>query len=104
MSDPSTYTEAILGKPNEEYVQWISKPDKWGGDFYPHSQAESVSIRGFGVWRLVHHHCKLSEAKLSCRSNKNLKQHRTFMNDVIIITLFSYFSSNMCHSVLLRNR
>jgi ubiquitin thioesterase OTU1 len=31
MSDPTTYTEAILGKPNEEYVQWISKPDKWGG-------------------------------------------------------------------------
>jgi ubiquitin thioesterase OTU1 len=37
MSDPTTYTEAILGKPNEEYVQWISKPDKWGGDFYAHS-------------------------------------------------------------------
>lgn len=31
MSDPSTYTEAILGKPNQEYVEWISKPDKWGG-------------------------------------------------------------------------
>ena len=31
MSDPTTYTEAILGKPNQEYVEWISKPDKWGG-------------------------------------------------------------------------
>jgi hypothetical protein len=30
MSDP-TYTEAILGKRNQEYVEWISKPDKWGG-------------------------------------------------------------------------
>ena len=31
MSDPTTYTEAILGKRNQEYVEWISKPDKWGG-------------------------------------------------------------------------
>ncbi|KAG0578544.1 hypothetical protein KC19_4G031700 [Ceratodon purpureus] len=31
MSDPATYTEAILGKPNQDYVEWISKPEKWGG-------------------------------------------------------------------------
>lgn len=32
LSDPTTYTEAILGKPNQDYVEWISKPDKWGGN------------------------------------------------------------------------
>ncbi|XP_073387774.1 OVARIAN TUMOR DOMAIN-containing deubiquitinating enzyme 2 isoform X6 [Physcomitrium patens] len=31
LSDPTTYSEAILGKPNQEYVEWISNPDKWGG-------------------------------------------------------------------------
>ncbi|CAM6095225.1 unnamed protein product [Calypogeia fissa] len=30
-SDPTTYTEAFLGKPNEDYCQWILHPDKWGG-------------------------------------------------------------------------
>ncbi len=30
-SDPVTYNEAFLGKLNEEYVQWILNPEKWGG-------------------------------------------------------------------------
>ncbi|XP_065037330.1 OVARIAN TUMOR DOMAIN-containing deubiquitinating enzyme 2 isoform X2 [Musa acuminata AAA Group] len=30
-SDPGKYTEAFLGKPNNEYCAWIQDPDKWGG-------------------------------------------------------------------------
>ena len=30
-SDPTKYTEAFLGKPNEEYCAWILNPEKWGG-------------------------------------------------------------------------
>lgn len=31
ISDPATYSEAFLEKPNEEYCQWIMDPEKWGG-------------------------------------------------------------------------
>lgn len=31
-SDPGKYTEAFLGKPNNEYCAWIQDPDKWGGE------------------------------------------------------------------------
>lgn len=30
-SDPHTYSEAILGKSNEDYCRWILNPSKWGG-------------------------------------------------------------------------
>lgn len=30
-SDPTKYSEAFLGKPNEEYCAWILDPEKWGG-------------------------------------------------------------------------
>lgn len=30
-SDPSKFSEAILGKPNGEYCSWILNPEKWGG-------------------------------------------------------------------------
>ncbi|CAK9146954.1 unnamed protein product [Ilex paraguariensis] len=30
-SDPIKYSEAFLGKPNEEYCAWILNPEKWGG-------------------------------------------------------------------------
>lgn len=30
-SDPEEYSEAILGKPNKSYCEWIMKPDSWGG-------------------------------------------------------------------------
>ncbi|KAE8744612.1 hypothetical protein FOCC_FOCC008741 [Frankliniella occidentalis] len=30
-SDPETYSEAILGKPNKDYCTWIQKTDSWGG-------------------------------------------------------------------------
>lgn len=30
-SDPAKYSEAFLGKPNEEYCAWILDPEKWGG-------------------------------------------------------------------------
>lgn len=31
-SDPTQYSEAFLGKPNEEYCTWILNPEKWGGE------------------------------------------------------------------------
>lgn len=31
VSDPTQYSEAFLGKPNEEYCSWILNPEKWGG-------------------------------------------------------------------------
>ena len=32
LSDPSTYHEAFLGKPGEEYAAWIMQPKTWGGE------------------------------------------------------------------------
>ncbi|KAL5735931.1 hypothetical protein ACOSQ2_030719 [Xanthoceras sorbifolium] len=31
VSDPVKYSEAFLGKPNEEYCSWILDSEKWGG-------------------------------------------------------------------------
>ncbi|KAL3824626.1 hypothetical protein ACJIZ3_020655 [Penstemon smallii] len=31
LSDPETYSEAFLGKANEEYCAWILNPQNWGG-------------------------------------------------------------------------
>ncbi|TXG67790.1 hypothetical protein EZV62_009065 [Acer yangbiense] len=31
VSDPIKYSEAFLGKPNEEYCSWILDSEKWGG-------------------------------------------------------------------------
>ncbi|PQP92630.1 ubiquitin thioesterase OTU1 [Prunus yedoensis var. nudiflora] len=31
-SDPTKYSEAFLGKPNEEYCAWILDSKKWGGN------------------------------------------------------------------------
>ncbi|XP_047528899.1 ubiquitin thioesterase OTU1 [Vanessa atalanta] len=30
-SDQDTYSEAMLGKPNSEYCDWIQQPSSWGG-------------------------------------------------------------------------
>ncbi|CAO3677267.1 unnamed protein product [Umbelopsis ramanniana] len=30
-SDPITYSDAILGRPADQYVDWILKPNSWGG-------------------------------------------------------------------------
>lgn len=30
-SDPGAYSEAVLGKTNEEYCRWIRRDDTWGG-------------------------------------------------------------------------
>ncbi|XP_066591570.1 ubiquitin thioesterase Otu1 [Prorops nasuta] len=30
-AEPDVYNEAILGKPNKDYCQWILKSDSWGG-------------------------------------------------------------------------
>lgn len=32
-SDPTQYSEAFLGKPNEEYCSWILSPTNWGGEY-----------------------------------------------------------------------
>jgi ubiquitin thioesterase OTU1 len=31
LSDPIQYNEAILGRSVEEYIEWILKPNSWGG-------------------------------------------------------------------------
>lgn len=30
-ADPEEFSEAVLGKPNQEYCRWIKDPQKWGG-------------------------------------------------------------------------
>ncbi|GAB5591593.1 hypothetical protein Unana1_06493 [Umbelopsis nana] len=30
-SDPINYSDAILGRPVDQYVEWILKPNSWGG-------------------------------------------------------------------------
>jgi len=30
-SDPIRFNRTFLEKPNDEYVEWISRPDTWGG-------------------------------------------------------------------------
>jgi len=30
-ADTEKYNEAILGRPNQDYVNWIKKPESWGG-------------------------------------------------------------------------
>lgn len=32
LSDPETYNDAVLGRPNDEYCQWIMNPQHWGGE------------------------------------------------------------------------
>ncbi|ONI13619.1 hypothetical protein PRUPE_4G233700 [Prunus persica] len=36
-SDPTKYSEAFLGKPNEEYCSWILDSEKWGECLCPFS-------------------------------------------------------------------
>lgn len=31
-SDPDFYSEALLGKTNQEYCDWIKRDDTWGGE------------------------------------------------------------------------
>eukprot|EP01038_Epipyxis_sp_PR26KG_P004213 gene4213-5987_t len=32
LSNPDKYSSVVLGKPVEEYLEWILNPDKWGGE------------------------------------------------------------------------
>ncbi|KAI9099725.1 hypothetical protein DFS34DRAFT_615714 [Phlyctochytrium arcticum] len=48
-NDPSTYNEAILGRPPKAYVDWILQPNSWGGAielaiFSDHYKVEIDSI------------------------------------------------------------
>lgn len=48
-SDPITYTDAFLGKPNWEYCEWLTKKDHWGGAielnvFSQHYQTEINAV------------------------------------------------------------
>jgi len=48
-SDPITYNEAFLGKPNWEYCEWLTKKDHWGGAielnvFSQHYQTEINAV------------------------------------------------------------
>jgi len=59
-SDPERYNEAMLGRTNSDYVEWIMKPDSWGGgielsilsDFYGLEisvlDIQSLSVSSFG--------------------------------------------------------
>lgn len=44
--DPETFNEAFLGKPNEEYCEWILKSTSWGGaiELYILAKAFSTQI------------------------------------------------------------
>lgn len=54
-SDPTKYSEAFLGKPNEEYCAWILNPEKWGGSF-PVSYASclghttKITLKSYSCW------------------------------------------------------
>ncbi|KAF9589971.1 hypothetical protein IFM89_029708 [Coptis chinensis] len=43
-SDLVKYTEAFLGKSNEEYCAWILDPEKWGVSKYPNFEAYKVDL------------------------------------------------------------
>ena len=30
-ADPENYSEAVLGRSNQEYCEWIQKSNSWGG-------------------------------------------------------------------------
>lgn len=49
LSDPSEYTSVVLGKSPDEYIQWLMKPNSWGGAielsaFARHYATEIASI------------------------------------------------------------
>ncbi|KAL0316469.1 UNVERIFIED_CONTAM: OVARIAN TUMOR DOMAIN-containing deubiquitinating enzyme 2 [Sesamum radiatum] len=44
-SDPEKYSEAFLGKTNEEYCAWILNPEKWGGAIELAILAEYYGVR-----------------------------------------------------------
>ena len=51
MGRPETYSEAVLGKPNREYAEWIQRPQSWGGaiELSIFSEIYSVEIASFDV-------------------------------------------------------
>lgn len=44
-ADPEKYNEAILGRPNKDYVNWIKKPESWGGGIEVSILAEFYGIQ-----------------------------------------------------------
>ncbi|KAI3820527.1 hypothetical protein L1987_08075 [Smallanthus sonchifolius] len=58
-SDPTKYSEAFLGKPNEEYCAWILNPEKWGEKFLLLGFGDSLQLffdwcnRAFNISRLL---------------------------------------------------
>lgn len=44
-SDPNRYTEAMLGRPNSDYVEWIKKMESWGGGIELSILAEFYGIQ-----------------------------------------------------------
>ncbi|KAI9219355.1 hypothetical protein BC828DRAFT_386384 [Blastocladiella britannica] len=48
-ADPDQYSDAVLGRPREEYCEWLSMPKAWGGAielsiFAQHFQTEICSV------------------------------------------------------------
>lgn len=44
-SDLNKYNEAILGRPNKDYVNWIKKPESWGGGIELSIMAEFYGVQ-----------------------------------------------------------
>jgi len=44
-ADTTRFSEAMLGRPNAEYVEWIKKPESWGGGIELAILAEFYSIQ-----------------------------------------------------------
>ena len=45
LNQPDKYSAAILGKPPQEYVQWIRDPKRWGGSIEIQVLAEYFKVR-----------------------------------------------------------
>ncbi|KAG5354573.1 putative ubiquitin thioesterase otu1 [Yarrowia sp. B02] len=43
-SDPETYSDAILGRPRNEYMSWITRQDSWGGAIELQILAENLGL------------------------------------------------------------
>ncbi|KAG5361615.1 putative ubiquitin thioesterase otu1 [Yarrowia sp. C11] len=43
-ADPETYSDAILGRPRNEYMSWITRQDAWGGAIELQILAENLGL------------------------------------------------------------
>ncbi|KAL9441587.1 hypothetical protein AB3S75_020144 [Citrus x aurantiifolia] len=65
-SDPVKYSEAFLGKSNQEYCSWIQDPEKWGGAIELSILADYYG-REIAAYDIQTTRCDLQEKKYSER-------------------------------------